>query len=168
MLGRMARTFSSWLSGPPPSESGTPAQGRSDYPGQRLGLPEYGSGSVARLGRRTGAYLIDGVIASGLAALTVPLGIMSQEHYAQSLDSRFLALGIWLVLGVVCVRLFTFTPGQLVLGLMVVPVDGRPHVGIGRALVRNLLVILVIPALFTDADQRSIHDLATKTAVVRR
>ena len=164
----MARTFTSWLSGPAPAEPGNPAHGPSDYPGQRLGMPERGTGSVARLGRRTAAYLLDGIVASGLAALTVPLGLMSQEHYAQSLDSRFLALGIWLVLGVVCVRLFTFTPGQFVSGLMVVPVDGSSHVGIGRALVRNLLVILVIPALFTDSDQRSIHDLATKTAVVRR
>lgn len=164
----MARTFGSWLSGPPPSESGSPAQGPNNYPGQRLGFPERGPGSSARLGRRIGAYLIDGFIASGLTALTVPLGLMSHEYYTQSLYSRVIALGVWLVLGVVGVRLFTFTPGQYMLGLMVVPVDGRPYVGVGRALVRNLLVMLVIPALFTDTDQRSIHDLATKTAVVRR
>lgn len=77
-------------------------------------------------------------------------------------------LVVWLVLGVTSVRLFGFTPGQLVLGVKVVPVDNRMHVGTGRALARGLLITLVIPALFTDADLRGLHDLATKTAVVRR
>ena len=31
-----------------------------------------------------------------------------------------------------------------------------------------LWLLLVIPPLFTDSDQRSLSDLATKTAVVRR
>ncbi len=77
-------------------------------------------------------------------------------------------LVVWLVLGVVSVRLFGFTPGQFVLGLKVVSVDDRMHVGFGRALVRGLLIALVIPALFTDSDRRGLHDLASKTAVVRR
>ena len=57
---------------------------------------------------------------------------------------------------------------QYQLGLVVIPLDGRDHVGLGRALTRNLLIVLVIPALFTDADHRGLHDLASKTAVVRR
>lgn len=56
----------------------------------------------------------------------------------------------------------------MALGLMVVSADNRQHVGIGRALARGVLVALVIPPLFTDSDQRSLSDLATKTAVVRR
>jgi len=75
---------------------------------------------------------------------------------------------IWLVLGVIAVRLYGFTPGQYVLGLRVASVDNRLHVGIGRACVRGLLVALVIPALFTDSDGRGIHDRLTATAVVRR
>ena len=35
---------------------------------------------------------------------------------------------------------------------MVVPVDNRLHVGTGRAIGRGLLIALVIPPLFTDAD----------------
>jgi uncharacterized RDD family membrane protein YckC len=72
------------------------------------------------------------------------------------------------MLGVVSLRLFGFTPGQLAFGLMVVPVDGREHVGIGRAVVRGLLIALVIPALVTDSDLRGLQDRATNTAVVRR
>jgi hypothetical protein len=75
---------------------------------------------------------------------------------------------IWFVLGAVSLRLFGFTPGQFALGLMVVPVDGRQHVGFGRALVRGALIAVVIPALFTDSDLRGLQDRFTNTAVVRR
>ena len=49
-----------------------------------------------------------------------------------------------------------------------VPVDNRQHVGLGRALVRGLLIALVIPPLFTDSDLRGLQDRLTETAVVRR
>ncbi len=77
-------------------------------------------------------------------------------------------LVIWFLLGAVSVRLFGFTPGQFALGLVVVPVDGRQHVGFGRALVRGLLIALVIPPLITDTDLRGLQDQFTNTAVVRR
>jgi hypothetical protein len=54
------------------------------------------------------------------------------------------------------------------LGLMVVPVDGRQHVGFGRAVVRGVLIAVVIPPLITDADMRGLQDKVTNTAVVRR
>ena len=77
-------------------------------------------------------------------------------------------LVVWLVLGVVSVRLFGFTPGQLALGVKVTAVDNRaPWVPAARWCV-GLLITLVIPALFTDSDLRGLQDLATKTAVVRR
>jgi hypothetical protein len=77
-------------------------------------------------------------------------------------------LVIWFVIGAVAVRLFGFTPGQFALGLVVVPVDNRLHVGFGRAVVRGILIALVIPALITDTDLRGLQDRLTFTAVVRR
>lgn len=161
MLGVMAREISSWLSGPEPFDSNASAQAN-EYPGHRLGLPQHGSGSIAGFGRRAAALLVDWMIAYGLTALGMSLGLVSLSMMSTAV------LGVWLVLGALSVRLFGFTPGQLALGLMVVSVDNRQHVGLGRAAVRGLLAALVIPALFTDSDQRSLHDLATKTAVVRR
>ncbi|WP_395311094.1 RDD family protein [Mycobacterium sp. AMU20-3851] len=158
----MARDLSSWLSGPEPSSSGAPGEPPNEYPGHRLGFPQYGPGSIAGFGRRTAALLVDWLISYGLAALGMSMGLLS----LQALSTAVLV--IWLVLGVVSVRMFGFTPGQAALGLMVVSVDNRRHVGVGRAIARGLLTALVIPALFTDSDQRSLHDLATKTAVVRR
>lgn len=159
MLVRMAREISSWLSGPEPTSSGNAGD---EYPGHRLGLPRQGSGSIAGFGRRTAAVVVDWLIAYGLAALAMSFGWLSQPALSTAV------LVIWLLLGAAAVRLFGFTPGQAALGLMVVSVDNRQHVGIGRALGRGALVALVIPALFTDSDHRSLSDLATKTAVVRR
>ncbi len=154
----MAREIGSWLSGPEPVDSG----GDSRYLGQALGLPETGSRSLARTGRRFAALLVDWLIAYGLAALGITFGLVTTATLSTAV------LVIWFVLGVLSVRLFAFTPGQFALGLMVIPVDNRLHVGTGRAIVRGLLIALVIPPLFTDADGRGLQDRLTATAVVRR
>jgi uncharacterized RDD family membrane protein YckC len=131
------------------------------YPGEGLGLPERGSGSLATLGRRLAALLIDWLLSYGLAALPLTFGLFGKQALSTAV------LVIWLLLGVVSVRLFGFTPGQLALGLNVVTVDGR-RLGIGRAVARGLLISIVFPALFTDWDGRGLQDRLTGTAVVRR
>ena len=152
----------SWLSGPDRSPTGRPGEAPNEYPGHRLAMPEYGPGSIARFGRRIAALLVDWLIGYGLAALAMNFGWVSLAMLSTAV------LVIWFSLGALSVRLFGFTPGQYVLGLQVVPVDGRMHVGIGRAAARGLLIALILPALFTDSDLRGLQDLATKTAVVRR
>jgi hypothetical protein len=154
----MARPTASWLSGPEPDQSG-PGAG---YPGQRLGLPQSGPGSLVGFGRRIGALMIDWLIGYGLAALGLAFGLYSAAVLATAV------LVVWLVLGVVAVWLFGFTPGQFVFGLTVASLTGRRRVGLGRAVARGLLVALVVPPLFTDSDGRGLQDLLTGTAVVRR
>ncbi len=160
----MARSTSSWLSGPDPVDSGAADR----YPGQSLGLPEQGPRSLARTGRRFLALLIDWLIAYGLAGLAIPFGLLTPDTLRYTWVGSTAVLVIWMLLGAVSVRLFGFSPGQLVLGLQVVPVDGRLHVGFGRALMRGVLLSFVIPALFMDSDGRGLHDKVTYTAVVRR
>ncbi|MEB4210740.1 RDD family protein [Mycobacterium sp. 94-17] len=137
-------------------------ESRSAYPGEKLGLPQSGPGSLAPMGRRLGALVIDWLISYGLAALAMRFGVISQPALATAV------LVIWFVLGVAFVRLFGFTPGQLALRLQVVTVDARGTVGLGRAVVRGVLVGTVVPALFTDWDGRGLQDRLTLTAVVRR
>jgi uncharacterized RDD family membrane protein YckC len=144
---------------PPPSGDSDQSQG---YPGQPLGLPEHGPGSLARMGRRLVALLVDWLLAYGLAALGMTLGLIPLRMLSTAV------LVIWLVLGMLAVRLFEFTPGQLALGLRVASIDERLHVGLGRAAARGLLIAFVIPALFVDVDGRGIQDRVTATAVVRR
>lgn len=152
----MAREIGSWLSGPQSLGAGD------EHPGNRLGLPDQGPGSLARSGRRAAALLVDWLISYGLAGLGLATGLYGSSFLATAV------LLVWLVLGIVSVRLFGFTPGQLALGLRVASIDNRLHVGTGRATVRGLLIALVIPALFVDADGRGIQDRLTATAVVRR
>ncbi|OBI41771.1 transporter [Mycobacterium kyorinense] len=155
----MARSIASWLSGPGPLNSD--GQQR-QYPGETLDLPERGPGSLARMGRRLAALLVDWLLAYGLAALGLTLGLVSPGQLSTTV------LVIWLVLGMIAVRLFEFTPGQFALGLRVKSVDGRMHVGLGRAALRGVLIAVVIPALFVDIDGRGLQDRVTGTAVVRR
>jgi uncharacterized RDD family membrane protein YckC len=152
----MARSIGSWLSGPPGDDVGR------SYPGETLGLPERGPGSLARMGRRLAALLVDWLLAYGLAALAMTFGLVTPGLLSTAV------LVIWLMLGAVAVRLFEFTPGQFALGLRVASIDGRMHVGLGRAVLRGLLIALVIPALFGDADGRGLQDRLTGTAVVWR
>ena len=156
----MAGEIGSWLSGP--DSAGSP----DEYPGQRLGLPESGPGSVARQGRRVAALAIDWLLAIGLAGLLSVFGLAPDQFLLTSVGQT-VVLVVWFLLGVVAVRLYGFTPGQYLMGLRVASVDNRLHVGTGRAAARGLLISLVIPALFTDADARGIHDRLTATAVVR-
>lgn len=149
---------SSWLSGPGPIGPDRPGEHR----GESLGLPAAGPGSLAGPGRRVSALVIDWFTAYGLAALAMALGVITQAQLSWAV------LVIWLVVGAVAVRLYGFSPGQFALGLRVASVDGRRHVGFGRAVVRGLMIALVIPALFTDVDGRGIQDRVTGTAVARR
>ncbi|KZS59129.1 RDD family protein [Mycobacterium ostraviense] len=132
------------------------------YPGKTLGFPRTGPGSLAPMGRRLAALCIDWLVAYGLALLGLGVGAWSQTMLSS------MVLVIWLLLGVIAVRLFGFTPGQLLLGLVVVTVDGPLPVGVGRLVARGLLIALVIPPLFTDSDGRGLQDRLTGTAVVRR
>lgn len=134
------------------------------YPGATLGLPEHGPGSLARMGRRLVALLVDWLVAYGLAVLGTTLGLVPPALLSTAV------MAIWLVLGATAVRLFGFTPGQFLPGLLVVPVDeraGRLHVGLVRAAARGVLIALIVPALFVDADGRGLQDRLTGTAVVR-
>lgn len=112
------------------------------------------------MGRRLAALLVDWLIAGGVAVLA-SRGMASDAWVNAQ-------VGIWLVLGVVGVRLFGFTFGQLALGLQVGAVDGRLPISIGRALARVLLIFLVVPPLFTDFDGRGLQDRLTSTVVLRR
>ncbi|MEV6769727.1 RDD family protein [Nocardia sp. NPDC051030] len=173
----MARITGSWLSGPN-GEPGDTAPG--DYPGKELGLPKSGVGALVPMTRRVIALTVDWVISIGLAAIIVrpdadkliakmdiPAGQQPPSHFAVVMgDLSTPTLLVWFVLGIAAVTLFGFTPGQYFLKLRVTRVDADAPVGFIRALVRQLILVFVIPALFSDADGRGMHDRATGTGLV--
>ena len=130
------------------------------FPGRSLGLPESGLGSVASMGARVGAFLID-IVLSALVAwwITAPEA------------PRNTSLLVWAVMTVVTVALFGITPGQAALGIRVVPLDPdnsrmRSFVGLW-AIPRTALIFLIVPPLLLDANGRGLHDRLCRTVVLR-
>ena len=125
------------------------------YPGKRLGLPSSGVGSVASMGRRIAAFVID-ITASALVAWLITAPEPPQN----------MSLLVWALMTVVTVGLFGITPGQAVLGIRVVPIGGGSLVG-AWAIPRTVLVFLLIPPLLVNVDGRGLHDRLCRTVVLR-
>jgi uncharacterized RDD family membrane protein YckC len=132
----------------------TPDPARQAWPGQRLGLPETGPRSIARLGRRLAAIAIDWV-----AAVLISVAFFSYDPIA--------TLVIFAIAQAVFLLTLGGSPGHLLLGLRVVPATGG-RLGLWQPFVRTILVCLVIPAVIWDNDQRGLHDRACDTILVRR
>jgi len=129
----------------------------SKWPGERLGLPEEGSRSVARIGRRFAAIAVDW----GLS-MVVALLFASYDSAVYSLYT----LMVFAVTQVVFIPTIGGSIGHRVLGMRVVPIAGG-WVGVWRPIVRTLLLVLVIPLLVWDSDQRGFHDKIAGTVLIR-
>ena len=154
----MSRLAGEWLSGVGPGSAGS----GQEWWGQRLGLPESGPDSIAGFGRRLVAYGVDSVLANLLAlSFTGP----SEDAWGLAV------LGAIAVQYLVFVGVFGQTVGMRLLGLRVALLTGRGASqqvpGLGRSAVRTLLLVLFVPAIVWDADNRGFHDKAVGTAVVR-
>lgn len=124
------------------------------YPGERLGMPEFGTGSVARPGRRLAALAIDWA-----SAVLISVAFFSYDSLA--------TLAIFAIVQIVFLPTLGGSPGHRLLGLRLQMLGGG-WVGLWRPIVRTLLLVLVIPAVVWDADQRGLHDKAVGTVLVRR
>ncbi|WP_104102997.1 RDD family protein [Arthrobacter sp. 08Y14] len=139
------RSLGSWLEGPPSDEN--------SWPGKRLGRPKTGPGSIARVGPRLGAIIIDWAIASVIG-------------YAFFDGSSTAILAIFAVEQIVLVSLLGYGIGHRAFSLQVQKLDGRPA-GPLAAVVRTVLLCVVIPAVVFDEDQRGLHDRAMGTVLVK-
>jgi uncharacterized RDD family membrane protein YckC len=147
------RTIGSWLQGP---ASVTREAG--EYPGRRLGLPEEGPGSVARVGRRMAALCVDWLLA--LLVARVALGVDSWN------DLQWAALATFTVYNALLVGLLGSSVGHRLLGLRLTRLDGAAP-GLLRATARAVLLSLAVPALIWDRDQRGLHDRFVGTVLLR-
>lgn len=136
----------------------------SRYPGERLGLPETGGGSVARPGRRIAALLIDWACAT-----IVAMGFLGYDPWALPGEAgltTFAPMAVFAVVQIVFIPTLGASPGQRVLGMRIVRLRGG-WVGLWRPVVRTVLLLLVIPAVVWDGDQRGLHDQAAGTVLIR-
>ncbi|MDA5286365.1 RDD family protein [Streptomyces sp. NPDC054904] len=150
------QAIGSWLSGPRAAAEDMGVD--FGYPGQQLGLPRSGPGSVARFGRRIGAVVIDWV-----GCQLIAYGLITGGDLAATGNWT---LGIFVALTILTVGTVGFTPGKRILGLRVIGQDGN-RLGIVRVVVRTLLLALVIPALVWDRDGRGLHDRLAGAVQVR-
>jgi uncharacterized RDD family membrane protein YckC len=125
---------------------------RPAYPGEKFGLPEEGPRSVAGMGRRLGALLIDWAICTLIAAAVF--------------HDQYWTLVVFAVQDYLLTALTGLTLGKRLTGIRVVRLDGKP-VGLIWGLVRTVLLLTVIPPLVTDRDLRGLHDRAANTIVIR-
>mgnify|MGYP000526463528 CR=1 FL=1 len=123
------------------------------WAGQRLGLPEKGAGSLAKLGRRVLALIVDWSLAM----------LVSQAFAGGDSTVTLIVFSVtqWLLIATL-----GYSVGHRLLGLQVRRLDGK-YVGLWRSLIRVGLILLVIPATIWDADNRGLHDKAAGTVLVR-
>lgn len=121
-------------------------------------MPEYASWL-----RRIVALVIDWV-----ASTLVTVGFLGVRYYLDNPDSG------WVVLGVFAAEVVLFTTlaggsfGQLLTGIRVLRLDGRP-LSLLLALARTLLICVVVPPLIFKPDSgRGLHDLWTGSAAYRK
>lgn len=151
----------SWLEGPEvPAENEDPTS-PSAYPGEALGLPRAGKGSLAPLFPRMVALLLDWLACWAMAALLVN----STDILGDSATATMILFIFWRV---VSVWLFAQSPGHSVVGIGVARLDDpSQRVGFVRALARTILTVFLFPPIIQDRDGRGMHDRATNTGVIR-
>lgn len=137
--------------------------GMSKFPGERLGLPEKGTRSVGRIGRRIGAISIDWAVAVVAAML---IAGKDYPSLTSGPGGQFGILGAFVVLQVVAIPLIGGSLGHRLCGLHVVTVQGK-HAGVWRPIVRTVLLAFVLPAVVWDSDQRGFHDKIAGTMLLR-
>lgn len=142
------RSVGGWLGGPGSAYGGT---GRGDFPGQRLGRPETGAGSLARLGARVQAFLLDAVMCALIA-----WGFWRDTAWT----TPVFALEV-----LVLTAFLGASAGQFLRGLRVVRLDGGAA-GLPRAALRTALLLLLIPVLVWDGDGRGLHDKVAGTVLI--
>jgi uncharacterized RDD family membrane protein YckC len=122
------------------------------YPGQHLGLPERGPGSVASMPRRLLALLIDWLLSMVIAYWLT--------------HSQFWTIAVFAIETYLLTAVGGSTVGKRLVGIRTVRIGGG-QVGFGWALVRTAILLTVVPPLLTDRDLRGLHDRASDTIVVR-
>ena len=123
------------------------------YPGERIGLPCTGQGSLAPLGRRVWAIIIDWA-----CAVLISVAFFAYDPIA--------TIVVFAIVQVLFIPTLGGSPGHRILGMRVVALGGV-WPGLWRPIVRTLLLVLVIPAVIWDADNRGLHDKAAGTVLVR-
>lgn len=119
--------------------------------------------SYASWPRRLLALFVDWILST-----LITIGIIGPGAYSHDPGSGWVVLGVFLVEVSVLTAFAGASFGQLLSGIRVLTLDGRP-LNLLLATARTFLICLVIPPLvFQSGTGRGLHDLATGSAAVLR
>lgn len=144
------------------AKSGAPELPAEPYPGQRLGLPESGRGSLAGWRARVAALILDWA-----ASMALAVGLFGSSVVTGSGWQAWMTLAVFFVESSLLVAVASGSLGQLICRIAVVRLDTEP-VGFPRAVLRQALICLALPPLIIGPDRRGLQDLAAATVVVNR
>lgn len=132
------------------------------YPGQSIGLPESGRGSLASWWSRIGAMIGDWAASMIVATLFFGPGVLTESGWRS-----FMILAVYFVEASILTTVTGSSFGQLIARIGVVRVNGEP-LGLWRPTVRTALKCLVIPMIVIGAERRAMNDMLLGTVVVNR
>ncbi|MEO7588822.1 MAG: RDD family protein [Arachnia sp.] len=132
------------------------------YPGQSLGLPERGRGSLAGWWARIGAMVGDWAASMVVAVALFGTGVINGAGWR-----TFMVLAVYFLEASVLTALTGGSFGQLIARVGVVRLDGGP-LGWWRPFARTALKCLVIPHIVVGAERRPLTDMMLGTAVLTR
>lgn len=103
------------------------------------------------------------------AATIIATGFLGFNQFALPTEAgltQFAPMLVFVLLQIIFIPVVGGSPGHRIVGLRLVRMDGG-WIGVWRPIVRTLLLIVVIPAVIWDADQRGLHDKAVGTVLIR-
>ncbi len=130
------------------------------YRGEALGRPERGPGSVASLGRRLLALLIDWLLCSLIAS-----ALLRAFGWDRTGAATLLPIAVLFVERTLLDGTLGYSIGQRVTRVVVVRLSGA-RLGLPRAAIRSALLCLAVPAMIWNADGRGLHDLAADSVAL--
>ena len=132
------------------------------YPGQSIGLPESGRGSLATWRARIAALLVDWAASMVVAVFAFGVGVLRDGGWR-----AWMVLAVFFVQKAILTALVGGSFGQILARVSIVRLDGEP-LGWWRAIARTAMVCVVLPAVVIGAERRGLDDLVLGTAAVRR
>lgn len=104
-----------------------------------------------------------------IAATLLATAFLGYDQFAlpeQAGPSLFAPLLVFAALQIVFIPTIGGSPGHRIMGLRLERVTGG-WTGLWRPIVRTALLVVVLPAVIWDADQRGLHDKAAGTVLLR-
>ena len=133
-----------------------------EYPGQSIGLPQSGRGSLATWGARIAALAIDWGASMIVATFLFGVGVLREGGW-----KAWMILAVFFVQSTVLTALTGSSFGQLLARIGVHRLDGE-RLGWLRAIARAAMISVVLPTVVVGAERRALNDLVLGTVVVNR